>query len=699
MMSATHGAPAEESGAARLSRELRYVKGIGPHHARLLGRLGLHRAGDMLFHFPRDYRDFSDERSIKDLEEGAWQSVRGTVEEVELRDLTGGRTMLGVLVRQDTDFLRALWFNQPYMQGRIRSGQRVMLSGKPRFRGGRWEMAHPRFTSIDDEPVARLLPLYPLTEGLAQHRLRRMIQTVVAQYGECVEEVFPEDLLAEYEILPIREALPQIHFPDDAAHRDAARRRFVFQELFILQLALALRKAQLSEYARAAALEATPKIDARIRRLFPFELTDDQQSAIADIARDMGKPHPMNRLLQGEVGSGKTVPAVYAMLLCVAHGHQAVLMAPTEVLARQHAETFGKYLSAARVRTAQLTGGLPARQREEALAGIVAGTVDLVIGTHAILENDIQFAKLGLAVVDEQHKFGVRQRATLRNSGTDPHYLVMTATPIPRTIHMTLFGDLEVSTIRTLPPGRQPVNTYLVAPDTTQRWWEFVRRKLREGRQAFVITPLVEPSEQLAAASVEDVFEDLANGELEAFRLGLIHGRMSSDDKLAAMRQFRSGNTQVLVSTSVVEVGVDVPNATVMTILSADRFGLAQLHQLRGRISRGGFPGFCGVLAEPRTPESRQRLQAFIDSHDGFQLAEIDFHLRGPGDLLGTRQHGLPPFRIADLRRDETLLREAREAAQRLVRQAPGLRSAPLQRIRRMVLARYGKTLELADTA
>ncbi len=405
----------------------------------------------------------------------------------------------------------------------------------------------------------------------------------------------------------------------------------------------------------------------------------------------------MNRLLQGDVGSGKTVVAVYAMLLAVAHGYQAVLMAPTEVLARQHALMIEGMLAASQVRRAQLIGGLTSGQRAALLQRIAAGEVDVLVGTQAIIQEDVSFAKLGLVVIDEQHKFGVRQRAILKQAGPDPHYLVMTATPIPRSVTMTLFGDLDISTLRDSPPGRQKVNTYLANEGQRAKWWDFFRRKLREGRQGFVVTPLVDESETAEVASIAETYETLANGELEAFRLGLIHGRMTSAEKDAVMDRFRSGELQVLVCTSVVEVGVDVPNATLMTIESGHRFGLAQLHQLRGRISRGVFPGFCCVFGDPQTEESQTRLKAFVASTDGFELAETDFELRGPGDIFGTRQHGLPPLRIADLLRDQPLLEAARRDAQTLVTADPGLANEEHAKLRRMMLVRYGKALELGD--
>jgi ATP-dependent DNA helicase RecG len=386
------------------------------------------------------------------------------------------------------------------------------------------------------------------------------------------------------------------------------------------------------------------------------------------------------------------------MLVCVARGYQAALMAPTEILARQHAETLSALLRASRVRHVLLVGGMTPKERETALADIAAGRVDLVIGTHAIVQEAVRFAKLGLVVIDEQHKFGVRQRAALRQGEKSPHYLVMTATPIPRTISMTLFGDLDVTNLREMPPGRQEVRTYIVQHDAQPRWWQFVRDKLRAGRQAYVVAPLVEESENVAASSVAAAFERLTNGELAAFRVGVIHGRMSPGEKERAMVDFRRGRTQVLVSTSVIEVGVDVENACVMVIDSAERFGLAQLHQLRGRVGRGVHAGFCGVIVgEELSEHARARLDAFAATTDGFELAELDFQLRGPGDLFGTQQHGLPPLRIADLRRDQALVGEAHSAAERLFKSDPGLVIPEHARLRRQMLARYGNALELGD--
>ncbi len=689
-----------KSAAERLATLVQYLKGVGPRRAEMLERLGIRTVADLLFFFPRSYEDHTDRRQVADLEEGSLQTVRGLVEEVEMRDVAPGRNMLGMLVRVGSGYIRAVWFNQPFLFTQYRRGQEVLVSGKPKQRGLMWQMVHPRVTILgEDEPETEsgILPIYPLTEGLQQWHLRRMVRAALEEYAGCLEEAFTEDYLATHDLWPLAQALAEIHFPTNRQSLEKARRRFVYQELFVLQLALAIKRQQQQTLHQAEPLETTPRIDARIRRLFPFELTPGQEKAISEIAADMASTRPMNRLLQGDVGSGKTIVAVYAMLLAVAHGAQAVLMAPTEILARQHALTLKRMLAASEVRLVELVGGLAASERSRILQQIAAGEVELVVGTQAVIQEDVRFKRIGLAVIDEQHKFGVRQRALLRESGGDPHYLVMTATPIPRTVTMTLFGDLDVSTLSDTPPGRQKIHTYLPTEEERERWWIFFGKKLVEGRQGYVVTPLVDESDSVAATSLQESYEALANGPLEAFRLGLVHGRMKPEEKDSIMTEFRSGEIQVLVSTSVVEVGVDVPNATLMTIESGERFGLAQLHQLRGRISRGKFPGYCAVFAHDKSPEAAARLKAFASTTDGFKLAEIDFSLRGPGELFGTRQHGLPPFRIADLQRDAALVAEARRDAQQTVDADPGLAAPAHARLRRMMLVRYGTALDLGD--
>ncbi len=683
-----------------LHTPVQFLKGVGPARAELLHKLDLNTIANVLFYFPRDYQDLTDLRSIADLEEDKLISVRGIIEETELRNTGPGRSLLGVLIREGRLYLRALWFNQAYMQEKFSRGQEVLLAGKAVLHGGRWEMVHPRVQWLDPDeppPAGQMLPIYPLTDGLTQGNLRNIVRAAVEGHVEQLDEVFPAEFLAEKQLWPLRRSLPAIHFPANPAELAQAKRRFIYQELFILQLALAVKRQMQQSQASAAKLEADARIDARIRRLFPFELTPGQQQVIHQIAADMARPTPMNRLLQGDVGSGKTIVAVYAMLLAVAHGHQAAIMAPTEVLARQHARTLGRLLAGSRVRLGMLTGGVTGKDREALLAKITAGEIDIVVGTQAIVRSEVEFARLGLVVIDEQHKFGVRQRALLKQAGADPHCLIMTATPIPRTLTMTLYGDLDVSTLTDRPPGRQAIHTYLAAAADRPKWWEFFRRKIREGRQGYVIVPLVEESQQVATANLEATFEELTHDQLAEFRLGLIHGRMSSEEKDDAMQAFSEGQTQVLVATTVVEVGVDVANATLMTIAGAERFGLAQLHQLRGRISRGAHPGFCCVLTDVKTDEVLDRLMRFVETTDGFRLSELDLELRGPGDMFGTRQHGLPPFLAADLLRDMGVLVEARDDAARMVAADPGLRDPQHARLRRMMLARYGQALDLGD--
>jgi len=676
----------------------RYLNRVGEYCAEMLERLGLRTAADVLFFFPRDYEDLTEMRSVEELEEGVLQTVCGTVEEVELRGIGPGRSVLGVLVRdREGGYIRAVWFNMPYMKDKLSHGRRVAISGKPKFKGLVWEVSHPIVVTLAEEeaePTGEIRPVYSLTEGIKQWEMRRIVAETVASHGPLLDEVFPPEHLQRHDLWPIGQALAEIHRPSNWETQKKARRRFVYQELFILQLALAVRRARQNKFSDAPMLEVSAKVDARIRRLFPFELTVGQRESIEQIANDMAKDSPMNRLLQGDVGSGKTVVAVYAMLAAVANGHQAVMMAPTEVLARQHGKTLRRLLENSHVRMAELTGGLSAARRSEMLKAIGDGRIDVVVGTQAIIQDDVNFSKLGLVVIDEQHKFGVRQRATLRRAGSDPHYLVMTATPIPRTVTMTLFGDLDVSTLRDSPPGRQEVKTYLAGEERRQRWWDFFAKKLREGRQGYVVTPLVD---EVGVTSVNEAYETLVNGPLESFRVGLIHGRMRTDEKDAIMDEFSSGKLQVLVCTSVVEVGVDVSNATLMTIESAQRFGLSQLHQFRGRISRGRYPGFCTAFADASNELAQKRLEAFASTTDGFELAELDFQLRGPGELFGTRQHGLPPLYIADLLRDTRELEEAREDAAALIESDPALSNPQHARLRRMVLKRYGRVLDLGD--
>jgi ATP-dependent DNA helicase RecG len=684
-----------------LQQKVEVVPGVTPARAEKLRRLGIKTVGDLLWHFPRSYDQFSGLKKIDDLVEDQIQTVRGEVVEIEGKQTSNGLQILSIVLNDGgRNCLEGVWFNQPWLARRFRYGQQTAFTGKTKWYRDHWQMNMPQVHPVEapEQPQEKeILPLYPLTEDLRVEHLRTVLRRAVDSYAGSVVEQLPAPLRRWRQLPEISHALRQIHFPVRLADAHAARRRFVYEELLLLQLALAVRRRELRSRQRAPVLPTTPAIDARIRRLFPFRLTADQDRAIAEICRDLAGSQPMQRLLQADVGAGKTAAAVYALLVTVANKHQAALMAPTEVLARQHWRTLESYLVHSRVRRVLLTGALTARKRRAALAEIAAGQADLVVGTQALVQEAVQFAKLGLVVIDEQHKFGVNQRARMRKLGTDPHYLVMTATPIPRTVALTAFGDLDVSIIKELPPGRQPVKTKWVDDRRRTQVYQELTAELRVGRQLYVVCPLVEESETLDLKAAEKVYVELRTGAFKEFRVGLLHGRMDERDKDTVMQQFRERQLDILVSTVVIEVGVDVPNATLLVIEHADRFGLSQLHQLRGRISRGTVAGQCYLFANAASEETRERLRTFARTTDGFVLAELDARLRGPGEFFGARQHGLGELRVADLTRDHELLHLARRDAFELVKNDPGLRHPEHELLRQSVLERYGHTLDLPE--
>lgn len=685
----------------KLTQPVQFLKGVGPNRAALLEKLGLNTAADLLFNFPRSYQDFTKLDKIVDLEAVQDANVVGTVCDIDQMYSGNGTHILYVLIAQEHQHLRAVWFNQPYMLQRFKIDQRVLMRGKAKLSGGRFQMNHPKVIWLDSdqdiEEHTQLSPIYPLTEGLNQRQLRNIIEDAIQQYAPLVKEAFPDGLRDRLDLCGIDVAIRQIHAPQNQAEIDEARARLVYQELFILQLALAIRRHRIRSQNVSPKLEMTPKIRARILGRLPFELTESQTQALDEIAADMAQPFPMNRLVHGEVGSGKTVVALSAMLVAVAHGFQSTLMAPTEILARQHYQSITELLKNSRVRVALWTGSLKTKERRELGESIASGEIDIVIGTQAVVASKLTFKQLGLVVIDEQHKFGVKQRALLKQSGHDPHYLVMTATPIPRTISMTLFGDLDTSVLQRTSGVGQKVNTYLGHQHSRQQWWEFVRKKLRAGRQAFVVAPLVDADDDSELRSAEKMYESLSNGPFEEFRLDVLHGRQTPEEKEAAMKDFVDGKTQLIIATGVVEVGINVPNATVMTIESAERFGLSQLHQLRGRISRGHHSGFVCAFATNDNPDENERLSAFAETESGFELAEIDLKIRGPGNLFSTQQSGFPPLMIADLIRDAEVLVRAQSDARELIADDPEMDAPDLERLKQLVFARYGKALELSD--
>ncbi|TWU57991.1 ATP-dependent DNA helicase RecG [Rubripirellula reticaptiva] len=712
----------EVAAKLKLTTAIDTLPGMSRARANRYTKLGLRTVQDLLFLFPRDYERPAPAAKVDELREGEPASMLGAITDTEIVSRTPGKSVFGAVVENESGSIRILFFNQAFRAEQLTLGRRVIISGTPKLSGLRWEFVHPKVTILDETetlPEPRMMAIYPLTEGVKHSELRNLAETYLPLATD-LPEVMPESLrsaaaerLREKGIqvfgnLPsIDESLRQLHLPDNEISMLTARTRLVFQELFVMQLALAMKRRRSTTNLHAPPLPSTAMIDARITNRLPFTLTGDQRLAIDEIRADMSRQFPMNRLLQGDVGSGKTVVAVYAMMLTVAGGHQAVLMAPTEVLARQHFKTMTEMLEGSRVRIGLLCGSLSAADRRDVFAKTASGEIDLLIGTQALLYGGIEFHQLGLCVVDEQHKFGVNQRVQLRTGGLDPHSLVMSATPIPRSIAMTMFGDVELSTIREKPPGRGKINTYLSHDGWKDRWWAFVRERLGEGRQAFVVAPRVsavvsddDESETEDVSSVETVYEDLCNGPLADYRVGLLHGKMSNDEKQAIMQAFAAGRTQVLVSTTVIEVGINIPNATVMTIMGGQQFGLAQLHQLRGRVARGSHAGHVCVFTDgERSPDENERLKVFEQTDDGFELAEADFRLRGPGDLLGRKQSGMPPMRIADLNRDVEVLVVARAMAQEIIDEDPELESEDFAALREQMMRRYGKRMNLGDAA
>jgi ATP-dependent DNA helicase RecG len=677
---------------AILQQPINTLPGMTPGRCDLLARLGIDTIGQLLFHFPRTYEDLRERCGIAGLIGEGLQTVEGEIINIRTASRDGRPVVTLLLSDGGPERLEGIWHGTGLVARRHRLGQRVSFSGIPKRIDGRWCMFHPRVQILDGPALVDtlgLVPIYPLTEDLRPSTLRLLIGRALDLYAPRLAEILPAAIRERYGWPGIEAALRAIHEPRDLNEIRLARQRFAYQELLELQLALALRRRETWTGPLAPALPLSPAIDHRIRRLFPFELTGDQNRAIAEVVADLAGPRPMQRLIQADVGAGKTAIAVYALLLTVAHRYQGALMAPTEVLARQHARTLDRLLAGSRVRRFVLTGSLSARERREGLAALAAGEIDLVVGTQALVQEGVRFARLGLVVIDEQHKFGVHQRARVRQLGREPHYLVMTATPIPRTVALTVFGDLDVSIVREMPAGRVPVTTRWPREEQREAIYAELREALRAGRQAYVVCPVVEAHESLRSA--EEVFKDLSAGPLRDFRLGLLHGRMDDALKAEVMGRFSERDLDVLICTTVVEVGIDVPNATWLIVEHAERFGLSQLHQLRGRVSRGSYGGVCILFGEPLTDTGKQRLRTLLQSADGFSLAEEDARLRGTGDVFGTRQHGTGElWLLAQSRLD--LLERAHSDARELV--AAGLEAHP--ELHAAVLARYGDALELS---
>jgi ATP-dependent DNA helicase RecG len=689
-----------------LDTDVRFIQKIGPDRAALLKKLGISSIEDLLWYLPRDILDFSHICLPEDLKEGELATVRGRIVDLDARHLRVRRRMMpmtGALLDCGTDFVRGVWFNQPWMFKRLVQGQQVLFSGKPKFRQGRWEFSHPQVQTLDEDEAADSSQLiqtrYRLTEGLKSAELRRMIAAALDTAEHLIVDPLPEKLRQQLKVPHLAQAVRKAHQPQSAEEFREARGRLIFDDLFEFQLGIALRRRAWRARFNAPVFERSAKIDGRIRRLFSFAYTAGQEQAVRQISADLKSGYAMHRLLQADVGAGKTVVALDTMLVAVAHGWQAVIMTPTELLASQHWQTIDTALCESRVQRLLLTGQLSAKERKAALQGIADGSIQLIVGTQALLQADVAFHKLGVVVIDEQHKFGVAQRSRFSNldAAAPPHVLVMTATPIPRTLCLTQFGDLEVTQIKDRPPGRQGVITSKISgANARQKAWDFLVEKLRAGRQLYVVCPLVDSAEDspLGTSAAEQVYQELSQGALSGFRLGLVHGRMDRDERERTMDRFRERELDVLVATTVIEVGVDVPNATLMGILNAERFGLSQLHQLRGRVARGKFRGYCFLFSESESADSLSRLAVLERSADGFEVAEQDFELRGPGDVLGTRQHGALPLRFAEGLLDEALLTRARDEAWRLV-SSGNFDSPEYAPLKRLILDRFAQMMDL----
>jgi ATP-dependent DNA helicase RecG len=673
------GAKTSQTPAA-LNAELTVLQGVGPRHAETLTNLGMKTLGDMLYYFPRRYEDYSQLKPIKALFYNDVVTVLGTIQSVHTRPIRGGKSsIIEVVISDGTGSLRLSYFNQPWLANRFKQGDAIAVSGKVDQYLGRLVMNSPDWEPVEVENLhtARIVPVYALTEKVTQKWLRGIMNQVVTHWAPAVMDALPDRIKLAARLVSLSEALMQIHFPVSQDRLKAARERLAFDEIFYLQMGVLRQKRDWKSVEGRRFPVSTEWLGARTTGL-PYTLTSAQQKSLEEIRADLDSGKPMNRLVQGDVGSGKTVVAALAAAIVVTGGAQAAIMAPTAILAEQHYRNFtsllageGGMMQESEIRL--LVGATPDIHKEEIRQGLADGSVKLVIGTHAVIEADVLFKDLQFIVIDEQHRFGVEQRKELRSKGTNPHLLVMTATPIPRSLALTVFGDLDISVIDEMPVGRQPVSTYVLRPQERERAFTLIRGQINDGRQAFIVYPLIDESEKIESRAAVDDYETLSREIFPDLKVGLLHGRMKPAEKDEVMAKFRDGEYNILVSTTVVEVGVDVPNSTVMLIEGADRFGLAQLHQLRGRVGRGADQSYCLLIPTHEDATENDRLQAMSQTNSGFELADLDLKTRGPGEFLGTRQAGFAStLKMASIT-DVPLIEKARTQAQALFERDPYL--------------------------
>jgi len=672
---------------------IQYVKGVGPRRALLFKALGVQSVLDLFQHYPRRYEDRRQIRHISQIEEGREETVQGKVLAAGNKKVRPALTIFQLAVGDGTGIVYATWFNQPYLQSVFKVGQELILTGRVQ-RHRQLQIVSPEYeiltgTGEDLINTGRIVPIYPLTEQLGQRTVRQIVYRSLESYAASAREMIGTALREKIGMCTIEEAMRNIHFPETPAALESARRRLVFDEFLPMQLAMRMKKKQV------ASLPGSSKISSggtRVRTFLeslPFVLTRAQERVIAEIRRDMESDRPMNRLLQGDVGSGKTVVAISALLIALDAGCQGVLMAPTEILAEQHWRTLHALLSPIGVKLYLLIGEMGKEEKDAARDAILSDEPAIVVGTHAIIRSEVVFSRLGVVVVDEQHKFGVAQRARLKSKGKNPDMLVMTATPIPRTLALALYGDLDVSTLDEMPPGRGSVTSHWVPPERVGEAYGFIRKEALSGSQAYIIYPLIDESDKLALGAATDMAEMLKREQFPDLGVGLIHGRMGREERESVMRDFREGRLQILVATSVIEVGLDIPRARIMLVEHAERFGLSQLHQMRGRIGRGRERSYFLFTGQPTTEEGNKRLEALRTTTDGFRIAELDLALRGPGEFFSERQHGGPDIRLGDLSRDEQLLLLARDVASRIAEEDPHLSGESHRYLRDLLIKKY----------
>lgn len=688
------------------SIDIRFVKGVGEKRAALLKEHGVLTLEDLIYLFPRRYLDRTTVKPLREVHEGEETTILGKITKVE--EIRGKRSRFIATVSDGSGLIQCIWFKSLHIWRRaFKTGDSFAFFGKiGYFRG--LQMVHPEFDRIDSDGnwnslnTGTIVPIYPSSEklrlgGLQSRTMRRFIQNSIAVYGELIKESLPDSVINNNKLISLPDALRFIHSPESTDELQQAQKRLKFDEFFYLELILALRRQKMHTLAEGIAFAEIGDKTRKLIENLPFEMTNAQKRVCREIWEDMRSPMPMNRLIQGDVGSGKTIVAVIAMLMAIENGYQAAMMAPTEILAEQHFHNINGLLEELGIRTVILLGGQPKKVRDQYLGEIQTGVAQVIVGTHAIIQEKVQFKKLGIGIIDEQHRFGVVQRGELQKKGKKPDVLVMTATPIPRTLSMTVYGDLDVSIIDELPKGRKPIRTVWRPSKARKEIYHYIRDELVQGAQAYIVFPLVEESEKIDLRAATEFYDKVKKSFFDQFEIGLLHGRLKSAEKDAVMAKFKSGKTQLLVATTVIEVGVDVPNATIMAIEHAERFGLTQLHQLRGRVGRGDKESICILIAEtPMNSEARRRINTMCETNDGFKIAEVDLEIRGPGEFLGTKQSGLPDFKIGDIITDADILEQARDEAFLTVEDEVLLQQAMAKADRWEFFHRYLKKLEFA---